>query len=250
MKNLFHDQHSCQKCGGFVDLTHYELDEDWEQCEVCQRKPVICKCSYCPREICETCEIPCDHPMCVDHETKRSLYSACKKCYTDHKKKIHKDVPTPEKEAAGVYAARLKKKRADFRFAAPCEIYVNRASWKAIQCIVRDMHSTLGGTGVNGVMQKDDGTHDLTQNNTKIPTTYQKQISGIRQKLTYEPTMKGAKMIRNEKDPRKYQKERDRKNAQNYPRNPNEIPPLPKAKKMRGIEYTSLYHETRETHRK
>ena len=35
MKTCFHDQHSCQKCGGFVDLTHYELDEDWEQCEEC-----------------------------------------------------------------------------------------------------------------------------------------------------------------------------------------------------------------------
>ena len=46
--------------------------------------------------------------------------------------------------------------------------------------------------------------HELTQNNTKIPTTYQKQISGIRQKITIEPTINGAKMIHNGKDPSRY----------------------------------------------
>ena len=51
MKNPFHDQHVCSKCEGFVDLSDYELPEDWEQCEVCNKKPIICKCSHCPREI-------------------------------------------------------------------------------------------------------------------------------------------------------------------------------------------------------
>ena len=37
--------------------------------------------------------------------------------------------------------------------------YVNRASWKAIQYIVKDTHSTLGGTGVNGVMPKKDAEY-------------------------------------------------------------------------------------------
>ena len=125
-KNLFHEDHICNQCSGFVDISNFELPEDWEKCEVCNIEPIVCRCSYCPREICTKYENHCTHPTCYDESMGQSLYTACKKCYGDHKRKIHHDIPTPEKQTAKANATRLKKKtvgqtkRQPTRFAGNC----------------------------------------------------------------------------------------------------------------------------------
>ena len=110
LKNPFHDQHMCSQCNGFVDITGYDVPEDWEMCEMCHRKPVTCKCSHCVREICDSCEISCNEPKCIDPRTDAPGFVSCKKCLTTHQRRVHNGVPTPDKEAAAQNAARLKKK--------------------------------------------------------------------------------------------------------------------------------------------